>query len=57
MGLDLFSATEQLSLTLQGVDTTIQEAVQALKLALNYLGRQRSDDSLATIKFLNRFYR
>ena len=41
----LFSATEQVSLTLQGVDTTIQEAVQASKLALKYLERQRKDDS------------
>jgi len=41
----IFSATEQLSITLQGVNTTIQEAVQASKLALSFLQRQRSDDA------------
>ena len=44
----LISATEQLSITLQGVDTTIQEAVQASKLALTYLQRQRKEDSFET---------
>ena len=33
----VFSATEQLSLTLQGRDTTIQEAVQASKLAVHFI--------------------
>ena len=36
----IFSATEQLSLSLQGKDTTMQEAVQALELAVKYLKRQ-----------------
>lgn len=41
----VFSATEQLSLSLQGKDTTVQEAIQASNLALNYLERQRSDEA------------
>ena len=41
----VFSATEQLSLTLQAKDTTMQEAVQASKLAVNFLERQRADDA------------
>ena len=44
----VFSATEQLSLSLQGKDTTVQEAIQAFKLALSYLERQRSDDAFMT---------
>lgn len=40
----MFSATEQLSITLQGINTTIQEAVQASKLALNYFERQRKEE-------------
>ena len=39
----VFSATEQLSITLQGTDTSLQQAVQAAKLAINYMERQRSD--------------
>ena len=35
----IFSATEQLSLTLQGRDTTIQEAVNCSKMTINYLKR------------------
>ena len=42
----IFSAMEQLSISLQGKDTTIQESVQAARLALNYLEAQRTDDSL-----------
>jgi len=46
-GLELsylvFSATEQLSITLQGTDTSLQQAVQAAKLAITYMERQRSD--------------
>ena len=46
-GLELsylvFSATEQLSITLQGTDTSLQQAVQATKLAITYMERQRSD--------------
>ena len=46
-GLELsslvFSATEQLSITLQGKDTSLQQAVQAAKLAIAYMERQRSD--------------
>ena len=41
----LFSSTEQLSITHQGINTTIPEAVQASKLALNYLERQRKEKS------------
>ena len=39
----VFSATEQLSITLQGTDTSLQQAVQAAKLAVHYMERQRSD--------------
>ena len=39
----IFSATEQLSLTLQSIDTCIQEAVTASKLAIHFLERQRTD--------------
>ena len=46
-GLELsnlvFSATEQLSITLQGTDTSLQQAVQAAKLAVHYMERQRND--------------
>ena len=41
----IFSATEQLSCTLQGSDTTIQTTVQASKLALKYVERQRMDQA------------
>lgn len=41
----VFSATEQLSLNLQGIDTTVQETIQASNLALKYLERQRSDEA------------
>ena len=41
----VFSATEQLSLSLQDKDTTVQEAIQASNLALNYLESQRSDEA------------
>ena len=41
----IFSATEQLSLSLQGKDTAIQEALLASKLALQNLQRQRSDEA------------
>lgn len=47
----VFSATEQLSLTLQGKDTTIQEAVQASKLAVNFIERQRTDDAFDAFYF------
>ena len=40
----LFSATEQLSITLQGRDTTIQEAVSSAHLAITFLKNQRNDD-------------
>lgn len=39
----IFSGIEQLSLTLQGKDTTVQEATDAAELALHYLERQRED--------------
>ena len=41
----IFSATEQLSLNLQAKDTTLQEAVQASKLAMQYIERQRNDSA------------
>ena len=41
----VFSAIEQLSVALQGKDTTIQDAVQASKLAQVFLERQRSDSA------------
>ena len=41
----VFSATEQLSLNLQCKDTTVQEAMQASNLAINYLEKQWSDEA------------
>ena len=41
----VFSSTEQLSCTLQGKDTTIQEAKGAAMLAESHLRRQRDDDA------------
>ena len=41
----VFSSTEQLSCTLQGKDTTIQEAKGAAILAESHLRRQRNDDA------------
>ena len=40
----IFSATEQLSLTLQGRSTTIQEAVDSANLAIQFLQSQRNED-------------
>ena len=40
----MFSLIERLSCTLQGKDTTIQEAVEAAKLTESYLHRLRSDE-------------
>ena len=39
----IFSATEQLSVTLQGRNTTIQEAVQSSNLTIKFLEQQRKD--------------
>ena len=39
----IFSVTEQLSINIQAKDTTLQEAVQASQLALEYIQRQRCD--------------
>ena len=39
-----FSATEQLSLTLQAQNTTIQEAVESASLAVKFLEHQRTDE-------------
>lgn len=44
----VFSGIEQLSLSLQGKDTTIQEATQAAELAVHFLQRQRSDEAFNT---------
>jgi len=41
----VFSAIEQLSITLQGKDTTIQEAVMAANLAAQFIRRQRNDSA------------
>ena len=41
----IFSGTEQLSLTLQGKETTIQEGTMAAELAIQYLTKQRSESS------------
>lgn len=46
----LFSATEQLSIALQGRNTSIQEAVNAANLAINHLVRLRGEENF------NRFY-
>ena len=40
----IFAGTEQLSITLQGKDTTVQDAATAADLAVCYLERQRSDE-------------
>ena len=45
----VFSGTEQLSLTLQGKDTTIQEAVNATELAIKYLTRLRSGETFTDL--------
>jgi hypothetical protein len=42
-----YGITERLSCTLQGKDTTIQEAVEAAKLTESYLRRLRSDEEYA----------
>ena len=44
LGYLVFSLTERLSCTLQGKDTTVQEAVEAAKLTELYLCRLRSDE-------------
>ncbi len=41
----IFSATEQLSLTLQSKNTTIQEVVMSSELAVAFLERQRSQSA------------
>ena len=47
LGHLVFSITERLSGTLQGKDTTIQEAVEAAKPTESYLQRLRSDEEYA----------
>ena len=39
----LISSSKQLSITLQGKDTTIEEAIQASNLALKFLERQTTE--------------
>ena len=46
----VFSGAEQLSLILQGKDTTIQKATMAADMTIQYLQRQRFDSSF------NQFY-
>ena len=41
----IFAGTEQLSITLQGKDTTVQEATKAAGLAVCCLERQRTDET------------
>ena len=45
LGFLIFSGTEQLSISLQGKDTTVQESVNAAELAVRYLERLRQDNS------------
>ena len=45
LALRVFSATEQVSITLQHHDSNAQEALAAVKSAEYYLNRQRSDDA------------
>jgi len=52
LGYLLFSVTEQLSCTLQGKDTTCQEAKEAVILSVNYFKRLRSDEEFT--KFYSR---
>lgn len=40
----VFAGTEQLSLTLQGKNTTVQDATVAADLAMRYLERERTDE-------------
>ena len=48
-GLKLsFSATEQLSHTLQGKDTSLQQAVAAFQLAVSFLERQRTEEAFSS---------
>ena len=44
----LISSTKQLSITLQGKDTTIEEAILASNLALKFLDRQSTDNAYQT---------
>ena len=44
LGYLIFSVTEQLSCTLQGKDTTCQEAKEAALLSVNYLKKLRNDE-------------
>ncbi len=45
LSFQIFSATEQLSTTLQGINTCLQEAVTASRLAISFLERQRNDEA------------
>mgnify|MGYP001796483804 CR=1 FL=1 len=50
LGFAIFSASEQLSRTLQGKDTTLQEAMSAVTLAKSHFRRLRTEAEF------NRFY-
>ena len=50
----VFSGAEQLSLTLQGKDITVQEATTAAELTIQYLQRQRSDSTFDNFHKLRR---
>ena len=39
----VFSGTEQLSISLQGKDTTVQESINAAELAVKFLERLRQE--------------
>ena len=44
----IFSGTEQLSLTLQGKDITVQEGTMAAETTIEYLKRLRTDNTFST---------
>ena len=44
----IFSATEKLSIAVQGKETSLQQAVQASRLTIGFLARQRDDNSFNT---------
>ena len=44
----VFSGIEQLSISIQGKDTTVQHATQAAEVAIRYLERQRTDEAFTS---------
>lgn len=47
----IFSTTQQLSITLQGCNTTMQEAVDSCNLAIKFLLSQRNEDEGELLNF------